>query len=203
MTKEEFYGDGLPRLLEAESQLRTLLSRYSLAHSGEGSLFSIQNISSRIKEPESMIRKLKSRGLPADGSSALSGVHDALGLRVVCSFTNGVYRLARWLAECPEYEVIKEKDYISHPKENGYRSYHVILKIKEGETAGLYAEIQLRTIAQDFWASLEHQIKYKQELPHEKLIKSELKRCADQIASVDLTMQTIQELVKNPASDKS
>ena len=91
-----------------------------------------------------------------------------------------------------EIEIIKIKDYIAYPKENGYRSYHMILKIKE---LNLNAEIQIRTIALDFWANLEHQMKYKKHIKNEEMIRSELKRCADEIASVDLSMQTIKDLI--------
>lgn len=82
------------------------------------------------------------------------------------------------------------------PKPNGYRSYHILLQMKEGKISGCHAEIQVRTIANDFWATLEHQIKYKKDLRNEKLIRSELKRCADEIASVDMSMQTIRDVIR-------
>ena len=195
LTEEEFYGNDFPRLQLAQTQLTGLFSEYTHLYRDEGSPYTVQSITSRIKAPESMARKLKRRGLEADGSLALTRVHDALGFRAVCSFTSGVYHMAQWIRQRPELEVLLEKDYISRPKENGYRTLHMILRIREGEAAGLTAELQLRTIAQDFWASLEHQIKYKQEVPKEELIRKELKRCADEIASIDLTMQTIQELL--------
>ena len=179
MTETEFYKEELPLLKEAQKQLMELLSEYAANHKEEGSLCTVQSVISRIKEPESMSRKLKERGLSINSKTAVTKVYDALGLRVICSFPNGVYH------------------YISYPKANGYRSYHVIVKISAGAAAGLFAEIQIRTIAQDFWASLEHQIKYKHKIAHEELIKNELKRCADEIASIDLTMQTIQELIQN------
>lgn len=195
LTEEDFYGSSLILLKQAQARLTNLLQDYGDQSGGMGSLYTIQNIKSRIKTPESMIRKLQSHNFPADAKSALTNVHDALGLRVICSFTSGVYRLAEFLERQPEYEVIQKKDYISYPKANGYRSLHLILKIHGEPLDGLFAEIQIRTIAQDFWGSLEHQIKYKQEVPHTELIRRELKRCADEIASIDLTMQTIQELI--------
>lgn len=94
---------------------------------------------------------------------------------------------------------MKEKDYYAYPKPNGYRSYHILLKIADGAGKGCRAEIQVRTIANDFWATLEHQIKYKKDMPNEKLIRSELKRCADEIASVDLSMQTIRDIIRENA----
>lgn len=197
MTESEFYKEELPRLKEAQKQLMELLSEYAANHKKEGSLYTVQSVISRIKDPESMSRKLKERGFSANSKTAVTKVYDALGFRVVCSFPNGVYHLAEWMKQCPGLQIIQEKDYISYPKPNGYRSYHIIVKISAGAAAGLFTEIQLRTIAQDFWASLEHQIKYKHKIAHEDLIKNELKRCADEIASIDLTMQTIQELIQN------
>ena len=195
MTEEEFYGNDFPRLQLAQTQLTGLFSEYTHLYRDEGSPYTVQSITSRIKAPESMARKLKRRGLEADGSLALTRVHDALGfgqsvpLQAACIiWPSGSGSVRNW-------RCFLEKDYISRPKENGYRSLHMILRIREGKAAGLTAELQLRTIAQDFWASLEHQIKYKQEVPKEELIRKELKRCADEIASIDLTMQTIQELL--------
>lgn len=201
MTTEEFYGSSLLLLQQAEGQLKNDLTEYSNRHKQEGSLDGIQSICSRIKTPESMIKKLQMRGLSTDLTSALYLVHDALGIRVICSFTEGVYHLAEYLRKQSSFQILQEKDYISYPKANGYRSYHMILQFCEGRTSGLFAEVQIRTIAQDFWASLEHQIKYKHQIPHEALIQQELKRCADEIASLDLTMQTIQELIHPNSSD--
>lgn len=109
----------------------------------------------------------------------------------VCAFTDDVYRVASWLSARPEIRVKTVKDYIATPKPNGYRSYHLILTLTDGPGAWMTAEVQLRTIAADFWAALEHQMKYKHTVKHEH----ELKRCADEIASVDLSMQTIWELL--------
>lgn len=94
-------------------------------------------------------------------------------------------------------EIVQSKDYIARPKPNGYRSYHICLRIREGNAAGTLAEIQIRTMALDFWATLEHQLKYKQKIPCEELIRAELKRCADEIAATDLSMQTIRNMLEN------
>lgn len=158
---------------------------------------------SRIKSPESMKNKLKKHGYPLTCESALTNVRDAIGIRAICSFSDDVFALARWLCERLEFNVINQKDYISYPKPNGYRSYHLILHLVDGPGGGLFAEIQLRTIAIDFWASLEHQLKYKHEITHEALIRSELKRCADEIASIDLSMQTIRDLIDDNFSNCS
>lgn len=116
---------------------------------------------------------------------------------MICSFEEEVYQVAEWLCKRKEIQVIEKKDYIAYPKPNGYRSLHLIVKVRKGELEGMTAEIQLRTIALDFWAVLEHQMKYKQSIAHESIIQNELKRCADEIASVDISMQTIRELLRN------
>ena len=115
-----------------------------------------------------------------DSQTALQNIHDALGIRVICSFVEDVYQIARWLQE-----------------RDGYRSRHLIIQFTTDDLEGITAEIQLHTIAIDFWAALEHQIKYKHNVPHEEIIRSELKRCADEIASVDLSMQTIRDILQN------
>ena len=101
-------------------------------------------------------------------------------------------QLYPWLGTRPEYEIAATKDYIAYPKPNGYRSLHLVLRFH----TGIQAEIQLRTFALDFWAALEHQMKYKKNIAHEKTICDELKRCADEIASVDMSMQTLRELIR-------
>ena len=117
-----------------------------------------------------------------------------MGVQVICAFQDDVYQMAQYLEERPGCRP-PDQDYISHPKENGYRSYHLILGILDGPGKGMTVEVQLRTIAIDCWASLEHQIKYKRRVPPQHLVREELKRCADEIASVDLSMETIRELL--------
>ena len=136
------------------------------------------------------------KALPETLESALCEVHDAVGVRVICSFADDVFRVEKWLKSQENYELVKEKDYISYPKPNGYRGIHLILRGMTGKTAGTYVEIQLRTIAMDFWASLEHQLKYKKEIGHAAMMSGELKQCADDIASVDLSMQTIRDIIE-------
>ena len=194
LTEEEFYGNNFPRLQLAQTQLTGLFSEYTHLYRDEGSPYTVQSITSRIKAPESMARKLKRRGLEADGSLALTRVHDALGfgqsvpLQAACIiWPSGSGSVRNWRCFRKGLYFPSQGEWLPQ--------LHMILRIQEGEAAGLTAELQLRTIAQDFWASLEHQIKYKQEVPKEELIRKELKRCADEIASIDLTMQTIQELL--------
>ncbi len=196
MTYEEYYGEAFSRLKQVEQTLLDLIHDYP-THSYPNSVGPILYCKSRIKQPDSMIRKLEQRGLPTDGETALSHMHDTVGVRIVCSFLDDVDKIASWLKTRPEFEVIETKDYISHPKPNGYRSLHLVLSFPSPSNQKLMAEIQLRTIAIDFWAALEHQMKYKKNVEHEKIIWGELKRCADEIASVDVSMQTLQELILN------
>lgn len=156
----------------------------------------------RIKSEDSMREKCSRKGVPASPESALSDMKDAIGLRIVCGFIEDIYTCIDRIRSFPGVSIIQEKDYITHVKQNGYRSYHLILKMQVpyedvfGQNPGTYyAEIQLRTIAMDSWASLEHQLKYKHSVKNEKLIVSELKRVADELASCDVSMQTIRHLI--------
>lgn len=197
MTYEEYYGSDYGRMKKAERQLLELLENYKREAEGRaGQENAVLYLYSRIKKPESMVQKLAKRGFGTSEESALRNVCDAIGVRAVCSFVDDVYLLAKWLRKQELFEIVEEKDYYANPKPNGYRSYHVLTRIKQGMGAGLYAEIQIRTIAMDFWAELEHQIKYKKSLPQEALVRRELKRCADEIASTDLSMQVIRDILK-------
>ena len=141
--------------------------------------------------------KLKKRGLMEDAHTALQSTHDAIGIRVICSFVEEVYQIAEWLEKREDIQIIEKKDYISYPKPNGYRSLHLIVQFAAKNLKSITAEIQLRTIAIQFWATLEHQMKYKRNVQHEETIRKELKRCADEIASVDLSMQTIRDILQS------
>lgn len=194
MTYEEYYGDSLSLLKQTEAYLLELIRQYPARGYPDG-VEPILYCKSRIKRPDSMIRKLEQRGFPTDGESALSNMHDAVGVRIVCSFMDDVYRTAQWLGSNEKFVILETRDYIAYPKPNGYRSLHLILRFLTGPERGIMAEIQLRTIAIDFWAALEHQMKYKKRIEHEKTIRDELKRCADEIASVDVSMQTLRDLI--------
>lgn len=196
MTPEEYYGVFFARLKYGEEYLKKLIEKYPVNKTDDG-IQPILYVKSRIKTPQSMIKKLEKRGFSTDSRTALSKIYDTIGIRIVCSFEEEVYNLSKWLYQRGEIRIIEEKDYIAYPKPNGYRSLHLILQFTYGELEDLTAEIQIRSIAIDFWAVLEHQLKYKHDVPHEEIIKQELKRCADEIASIDLSMQTIRELLRN------
>ena len=152
----------------------------------------IEHVLGRIKDEESMREKCRRRGLPETEESALNLIHDAIGVRVVCAFIDDVFTIRDRLKESPYLEAVEEKDYIRHAKPNGYRSYHMIVKTQSGN----YAELQLRTISMDTWAALEHHMKYKKELiGNTELIERELKRCADELASTDESMQTLKDMI--------
>lgn len=194
MTKEAYYGKYLHCLEYIMERLLGIISRYPKADAAKD-LQPILYCKSRIKEPDSMVKKLQQYHLPVDSATAVTQMHDAVGVRIVCSFLSDVTAVADWLRKQPDYSIMVEKDYVAFPKPNGYRSLHLIVRLKDEQAQGISAEIQIRTIALDFWAALEHQMKYKRNIPHEDVIRSELKRCADEIASIDMSMQTLRELI--------
>lgn len=158
----------------------------------------IEHCKWRIKTAASMQEKLRRNYLAPTLEMAKTKVFDAAGIRVVCPFINDVYLLVHELRQQSDFYVQTEKDYILHPKDNGYRSYHVILQVtltRQDQTIQVPVEVQLRTIAMDCWASLEHQLRYKKHLPESVALAKELKRCADEMASTDLSMQAIQEIL--------
>ena len=153
----------------------------------------IEHLNYRIKSEQSMREKCRRKGLPETEDTALRIIHDAIGIRVVCAFLNDVYIIREHLVNLSNCKVVEEKDYIKHAKPNGYRSYHLVLLVDDN----IYVEIQLRTISQDTWAALEHQIHYKKvKTENDALIISELKRCADELASTDISMQTIRDMIR-------
>ena len=175
ITPERFYGDALREMHAAEQHILGLIERFSDTQKAKEGVKPIVYACSRIK--------------------TLQTVYDAVGVRAICAFAEDVYTLVNWLQTEPSIQILKQKDYYANPKPSGYRSYHVIMIIAEGDGAGMRAELQIRTIAMDFWSTLEHQLKYKKNVPHEALIRGELKRCADEIASADLSMQTIRDIL--------
>ncbi len=182
------YGDQLPKLEEIRERLVSEVQLVREKMRSELGMDPVEHCLSRIKSEESMREKCRRKGLPETTESALEKIHDAIGIRVVCSFLSDVYVIRDHLAALPDVRVLEEKDYIRHAKPNGYRSYHMILLV-DGR---YHAEIQLRTISQDTWAALEHQLRYKkQHGGNDALIAAELKRCADELASTDVSMQTI------------
>ncbi len=158
----------------------------------------IEYIKSRIKSEESMKEKLERKGLEVNLENALTKIYDSAGIRIICTFVDDVYDIVEIIKKYDDIEIVKEKDYIKNPKENGYRSYHLIIKVPlniAGEKHKVFLEIQIRTIAMDFWSSLEHQMKYKKHIKDQQMIVKELKKCAEQIATTDINMMAIKNMI--------
>ena len=154
----------------------------------------IENIESRIKSKESILLKLKRKGLPMTVSALTNNIRDIAGIRVICPFIEDVYNVARMLIKQKDVELIEAKDYILKPKENGYRSLHLIVTTEvqfSNQTRKIPVEIQIRTIAMNFWASTEHQLRYKKDREFTDEVQKELKECADIMAQADRIMQNI------------
>ncbi|MCM1507667.1 MAG: GTP pyrophosphokinase family protein [Ruminococcus flavefaciens] len=154
----------------------------------------IHNIESRLKSPQSIIGKLQKKDLPLTPDSARKNLLDIAGIRVTCCYISDIYAIVEMLCRRDDFTIIKQKDYIKSPKPSGYRSYHLIVNVPVYLSAcKKYApvEIQIRTIAMDFWASLEHQLKYKPSSAITPEISEELRECAERIAETDLQMQRI------------
>lgn len=190
----EFYGEYLTPLENAAAYIieqTEIISQKCLDRFGRNP---IENIKSRIKSPESMAEKLLRHGCDVNAENAVRCVHDAAGVRIVTSFLEDVETVASLIRKIEGIEIICEKDYINHPKINGYRSYHIICRVPSGNI-NTFAEIQIRTVNMDAWASIEHRIKYKKIVVEEKLIFDELKRCADELAAVDLSLQRLCNII--------
>lgn len=154
----------------------------------------IESISSRVKSPKSIIEKLQRKKLPLTIDSIWDNLNDVAGVRVVCSFLEDIYDVADMFMRQDDIEVLEVKDYIKNPKPNGYRSLHLIVVVPiflSEKTLPMRVEVQIRTIAMDFWASLEHQVKYKKGVPNAERISAELKECAESISENDRKMQEI------------
>ncbi len=162
----------------------------------------IEHIKSRVKTSESIVRKLKKRGYESTLENMQKYVNDIAGIRVICSFTSDIYRVADMLANQSDVKVLSIKDYIKQPKESGYKSYHMIVSVPiylSDSVIDTKVEVQIRTVAMDFWASLEHKMKYKKDIENAEVITEDLKFSADLINQIDMRMQQIRE--KIDASD--
>ena len=164
----------------------------------------VSSIQSRIKSPVSILNKLKRKGIPLNMDSIKNELNDVAGIRVVCSFIDDIYMLAEKLGSQDDIVVVAVKDYIKNPKPNGYRSFHMIVEVPvffSEAKENVRVEIQIRTVAMDFWASLEHDIKYKKEIAGCSGIVEELKGCADIIAETDRHMMELRDKIKTLPHD--
>lgn len=160
----------------------------------------IEHIKTRIKTPESIVKKLRRYGYEISIENMVKYINDIAGVRLICSFTSDIYRLAEMIGNQSDLKVLSIKDYIKNPKESGYKSYHMLVSVPiflSDSVVDTKVEIQIRTIAMDFWASLEHKMRYKKSIPAEqmKYLQDELYDCAEQSAALDKRMQSIRNLI--------
>ena len=179
-------------MMEVETKFNVLNEEFSLRYDRNP----INGIKSRLKRLDSIQEKLHRKQLPFDMQTIETHIHDVAGVRVVCAFVEDVYLLAEALLKQDDVTLIEKKDYIANPKPNGYRSLHLIVTVPiflEHEKRVMQVEIQLRTIAMDFWASLEHQLRYKKDFVFTEEMAQELRDCAQLSAQVDLRMDSLRE----------
>lgn len=166
----------------------------------------IEHIKSRIKSPESIVKKLKKNGYESTIENMVKYVNDIAGIRLICSFTSDIYRLAGMIGGQNDLKVLSVKDYIKSPKESGYKSYHMIVSVPiflSESVVDTKVEIQIRTIAMDFWASLEHKIYYKFEGNAPDFMRTELRECAEIVSRLDAKMLSLNETIQEYISDKN
>ncbi len=188
-------------VMEVETKFNILNNRLSI----QGEHNPIESIKSRVKSLDSIIRKLEKNGLPITIESVERNLRDVAGVRVICSFADDLYRLADNFIEQEDVTLIQRKDYIRNPKPNGYRSLHLIIQTPiytENGKKDMFAEVQMRTIAMDFWASLEHKLRYKKNLNPETAgrLARELEVCAEESAKLDEKMQQIRNWILEGAA---
>ena len=159
----------------------------------------IEHIKGRIKTPESIVKKLKKNGRESTIDNMIQYVNDIAGIRIICSFTSDIYRIAEILRNQKDITVLSEKDYITYPKASGHKSYHMIVTVPvylSDRTIDAKVEIQIRTVAMDFWASLEHKIHYKFEGNAPENLKKELVDCAKMVSDLDNRMEQLNEQIQ-------
>lgn len=181
-------------IMEVETRLKVLNAEFSQEYNRNP----FESIKSRLKTPASIYEKLERKGYPVTVESIRENIKDVAGLRVICSFPDDIYRLAALLDKQDDIILLRKKDYIQNPKPNGYRSLHLILNVPiflSKEKKYMMAEVQFRTIAMDFWATLEHKLKYKKHVDETDEIVRRLKLCADSIEALDYQMQEIRNKI--------
>ena len=173
-------------IMEVETKFKVLNEQYSLEYDRNP----IEDIKSRVKSMESLIKKIRKKDIPLTLSSIEENIHDIAGVRVICSFLDDIYMLADCLLSQDDITLLEKKDYIKNPKPGGYRSLHLIVSVpiflQDGKR-NMTVEVQLRTIAMDFWASLEHKLRYKKDIPADKAkyLEDEMLACAQISAVLD------------------
>ena len=190
-------------MLLYESGIRQIVTKFEILNNeykAVGVRNPIESIKSRLKTPNSISAKLRRKELPLTASSIRENIHDVAGVRIICSYVSDIYALRDMLLCNKDVRLIREKDYIKNPKPNGYRSLHLVVETMLCMSSGDYpvrVEIQFRTIAMDFWASLEHEIRYKSSDSIPQNVQEDLTECAEIIALTDKRMERIRKQVDN------
>ena len=179
-------------IMEIETKFRVLSEQFSLKYDRNP----IETIKSRLKSQDSILKKMNRKGIPVSLEAMEREIDDIAGVRVICSFVEDVYMLADCLLQQDDITLLEKKDYIKHPKDSGYRSLHLIVQVPiflQNEKRPMKVEVQIRTLAMDLWASQEHKLRYKKQIPEneEEAISQELAECAQILASVDNRMQNL------------
>ena len=182
-------------LKEVETKLEILNDEFQHVHQYNP----IEHIKTRIKTPESIVKKLKRYGYETSVENMVKYINDIAGVRLICSFTSDIYRLAEMIGNQSDLKVLSIKDYIKNPKDSGYKSFHMLVGVPvflSDSVVHTKVEIQIRTIAMDFWASLEHKIYYKFEGHAPAYISEDLKACADMVSELDDRMLSLNEAIQ-------
>ena len=182
-------------LKEVETKLEILNDEFQHVHQYNP----IEHIKTRIKTPESIVKKLKRYGYETSVENMVKYINDIAGVRLICSFTSDIYRLAAMIGNQSDLKVLSIKDYIKNPKESGYKSFHMLVAVPvflSDSVVQTKVEIQIRTIAMDFWASLEHKIYYKFEGHAPAYISEDLRACADMVSELDDRMLSLNEAIQ-------
>ena len=177
-------------LTQLEAKMETINEEFKTLHKYNP----IEHISSRIKSKESIYKKLNKKGLAPTYENLVKTINDVAGLRIICSFIPDIYKIVEMLENMQDINVLKKKDYVTTPKESGYSSYHLIVSVPVSLSVGtidVKVEIQIRTMAMDFWASLEHKINYKYDKNVPKSVKKELRDCAKMTQKLDKRMSNL------------
>ncbi|MBQ7981150.1 MAG: GTP pyrophosphokinase family protein [Oscillospiraceae bacterium] len=181
-------------------EIRTKLEILDEEFKSKFSYNPIHNIESRLKSIPSIVQKIKAKGLEVSIDSITENITDIAGIRVICNYIDDIYRVAEMLTAQDDITVLQMRDYIKNPKASGYKSLHLIVEVPVFLSTGpvpMPVEIQIRTIAMDFWASLEHKLKYKTNNAVDDDLHERLKKCADEISVLDTEMQDIHNTINS------
>ena len=185
-----------------ESAIREVKTKLEILDSEFRTKFSynpIHHIEDRLKSPQSIMEKLRRKGVPFNVDAARTNLNDIAGVRVICNYIEDIYTVADLLTAQDDVKLVSRKDYIKDPKPNGYRSLHLVIETPvylSDKKEQVHVEVQIRTIAMDFWASLEHELKYKTDTEVSADLAAQLKECAETIAATDVKMQQIYKTLK-------